>query len=59
MINQAIKNLVEYGVTTNLITTEDKIYTTNRLLEILCLEEYIEPETVTSTDLETILQDFI
>ncbi len=59
MINQAIKNLVEYGVSTNLITTEDRIYTTNRLLEILCLDEYQEPETVTSTDLETILQEFI
>lgn len=59
MINQAIKNLVEYGVTTNLITTEDRINTTNRLLEILCLDEYQEPEMVTSTDLEDILQCFI
>lgn len=59
MINNAIKNLVEYGVETGLITTEDKVYTVNRLLEILGLDEYSEPETVTSTDLETILCSFI
>ncbi len=59
MINNAIKNLVEYGVETGLITTEDKVYTVNRLLEILGLDEYSEPETVTSTDLETILWSFI
>ena len=59
MINQTIKNLVEYGVKTNLITTEDRVYTTNRLLELLCLDEYIEPQSVTSSDLEVILKDFI
>ena len=37
MINQAIKNLVEYAVKCDLITTEDKVYTTNRILEILNL----------------------
>ena len=31
----------------------------NLLLEILCLDEYQEPEMVTSTDLEDILQCFI
>ncbi len=59
MINSAIKNLVEYGVSRNLITTEDKVYTTNRLLEVLGLDEYSEPETVTSDDLEAILGEFI
>ena len=59
MINQAIKNLVEYGISSELITTEDRIYTTNRLLEILGIDDYSEPEAVTSADLETILADFI
>ena len=59
MIDQAIKNLVEYGVETGLITTEDKVYTANRLLEILGLDEYSEPETATSSDLEAILKDVL
>ena len=59
MIDQAIKNLVEYGVETGLITTEDKVYTANRLLEILGLDEYSEPETATSSDLEVILKDVL
>lgn len=59
MINQAIKNLVEYAVKCDLITTEDKVYTTNRILEILNLDEYIEPENVTSDDLESILCDIL
>ena len=59
MINQAIKNLVEYGVKCNLITTEDKVYAANRILEILGLDEYSEPETVTSNDLEAILKDIL
>ncbi len=59
MINNAIKNLVEYGVKCNLITTEDKVYATNRILEILGLDEYNEPENVTSEDLESILSDIL
>lgn len=59
MINQAIKNLTEYAISCNLITTEDRIYCVNRLLEILGLDEYEEPQTVTSTDLESILAEFL
>ncbi len=59
MINNAIKNLVEYGVETGLITTEDKVYTANHLLEILGLDEYNEPQTATSNDLEAILKDVL
>ncbi len=59
MIYNSIKNLVEYAVASDLITTEDKIYATNRLLEILCLDEYEEPETVTQYDLEKILADVL
>lgn len=59
MIYQNIKDLVEYGVMTDLITTEDRIYTTNRLLEILHLDEYEEPDSVSTDDLEAILKGFL
>ena len=39
MIQNKIKKLVEYGLITGLIGEEDKIYTTNRLLELFQLEE--------------------
>ena len=39
MIQNNIKKLVEYGLLTGLIGEEDKIYTTNRLLELFQLEE--------------------
>lgn len=42
MINKAIKALVDYGIHTGLIHAEDRIYTTNQILELLKLEEYEE-----------------
>ena len=39
MSQNNIKKLVEYGLLTGLIGEEDKIYTTNRLLELFQLEE--------------------
>lgn len=59
MIDQWVKNLVEYGISTGLLSTEDRIYTTNRIIEALGLDEYNEPETVTTDDLETILSELI
>ena len=59
MINQAIKNLIEYAVSTGLITTEDRVYATNSVLQILGLDEYSEPNSVTETDLEKILKDIL
>lgn len=59
MINNAVKNLVEYGVSTGLIATEDRVYTANRILEALGLDEYDEPETVTDNDLESILKSIL
>ena len=44
MIYDSIKKLVQYGIEKDLITQEDANYTINRLLEILDLDEYIEPE---------------
>ncbi len=59
MIEQSIKNLVEYAVSCNLITTEDKAYTVNRLLEALGHDSYEEPDKVTSTELEEILKSIL
>lgn len=57
MINRYIKKLVSYGIETGLLKTEDKIYATNQLLEILRLNEYEEPEKeYTDIDLEEVLK---
>lgn len=39
MIQERILELTEYGLVTGLITEDDKIYTTNRLLELFELDE--------------------
>ena len=39
MIEQDIRKLVAYGLMTGLMEEEDKIYTTNRLLELFGLDE--------------------
>ena len=44
MIFNAIKQLVQYGIEKDLISPEDTNYVTNRLLEILKIDEFIEPE---------------
>ena len=44
MINIQIKKLINYALECGLIEADDVIYTTNRILEILCLDEYTEPE---------------
>ena len=45
MVYEAIKKLVNYGLTTGLIEEEDRIYATNQILDVLKLDEYEEPET--------------
>ena len=40
MIFKDIDRLVSYGLKTGLIEEEDRIYTVNRLLELLGLEDY-------------------
>ena len=59
MIYNEIKNLVEYAIEKGLLTTEDKVYTINRILEALGLDEYEEPATVTETELEAILKNIL
>lgn len=58
MIQEEIKKLAAYGITTGLVPKEDEIYTVNRLLELFELDEIEESkeEVQDSTDkLEEIL----
>lgn len=60
MIYDSIKKLVQYGIEKDLITQEDANYTINRLLEILDLDEYIEPEqNYENINLETTLMEIL
>lgn len=60
MIFNSIKKLVTYGLETGLITEEDRIFTTNELLELLNLDEYEEPEeSYTDVDLESTLAEIL
>lgn len=55
-INKLIKELVNYGQHTGLVQPEDEMYTVNRLLEILQLDEYVEPKNASMVpDLESTL----
>lgn len=62
MIQESIKKLVEYGLLTGLIEEEDRIYTTNRLLELFGLDELEDGGGDAATaveDLEAILKDML
>ena len=57
-INQLINELVSYGITSGLVSDDDKVYTINRLLEFFKLDEYIEDSLDQSArDLHFILED--
>ena len=56
MVYSEIKKLVCYGLETGLISEEDKVLVTNRLLETLGIDEYEEPtEEFKDIDLESTL----
>lgn len=60
MIQNNIRKLVEYGLKTGLIEETDKIYTTNRLLELFRLDELEEADTdvtMEADELETVLNE--
>ena len=58
MINDAISKLIQYGISTGLVASEDKIYVTNQILDTLGLSAYEEAEgTVEASDLESILKE--
>ena len=59
-INRLIKELVNYGLHTGLVKPEDETFTINRLLEILQLDEYVEPAHASLVpDLEKTLSDIM
>jgi len=59
MICKSVAKLVQYGLDCGLIEQEDKIYTANRILEILGIDEYAEPEECEWDSLEDILRDIL
>ena len=60
MINKSIKALINYGLKTGLIEKEDAVFALNRILEILHIDEYIEPtEACVCEDLEATLGEIL
>ena len=56
VVNQAIDQLIGYGLAKNLINPGDEIYTRNQLLRTLELDEYAEELAVQSRKLHEILE---
>ena len=50
MIQTDIRKLVSYGVHTGLVTKEDVIFTTNKLLELFKLDELEDVDAAEETD---------
>lgn len=62
MIQKNIRKLVQYGLNTGLIEPEDKIYTTNRLLELFQLDDLEDSDeqiTMAEDELETVLGEMM
>ena len=59
MIDKSIKKLVCYGMEKGLFTERDRIYVTNRILEILNLDEYNCDEEFTGVNLEETLKELL
>ena len=59
MINKSIKKLVCYGLEKQLFNNRDEVYITNRLLELLNLDEFSCDETFTDVDLEQTLKELL
>ena len=60
MINQRIAALVEYGIKKRFYKEQDRVYTTNKLLDILRLDEYEEPSNKSEDfDLEQTLKELL
>ena len=58
MINTYITELVNYGIRNGLIDELDRVYSINRLIELMQLDEYSVPETIPEKrDLHLILED--
>ena len=59
MIDKYIREIIDYGIKTGLIGEEDVVYTTNRILEILQLDDYSEGYDAEGMDLEDILKGIL
>lgn len=60
MVYEAIKKLVTYGMKTGLISEEEKIYSTNLILDVLKLDDYEEPEeNYEKVELEPVLKELL
>ena len=58
--DENVKRLVQYGIESGLVPEEERIYTTNQLLELFGEEEYTEPETeFKDVDLEEVLEELL
>lgn len=59
-INKLTRQLVNYGIDKGLVAKEDEVYTINRILEVLKVNEYTKPEeTPENAELETILSGLL
>ena len=60
MINESIAKLVKYGENAGLVSGLDKIYAINRILEVMQISDYEEPEQIPETpDLEETLNELL
>ena len=60
MVYEAIKKLVTYGMETGLISEEEKIYSTNLILDVLKLDDYEAPEeNYEKVELEPVLKELL
>lgn len=60
MIEKTIKKLLDYAIKNQLLKEEDTIFITNRILEVLQIDDYTPfAEEVSSCDLEEILKEFL
>lgn len=60
MVYEAIKKLVTYGTETGLISEEERIYSTNLILDVLKLDDYEEPqENYEGVELQPVLKELL
>ncbi len=59
MINKLITELVSYGIRRGLVSADDRVYTTNRLLELFDVIDYEKVEIQEERELAEILEDLL
>ena len=58
MVYEAIKKLVQYGLSTGLIRERDEIYARNQILEVMGMDEYEDPGEISGEIcLEAVLKE--